>query len=163
MRNSLLIAGLVLVLGLSGCGYHLRGSAESGAVPRQLFVDAPLWVRDEMRILVESAGGEVLKGPDGADSTIRFREDAFDKRVISVDSRTGKEREVELSYSLYFDASDAAGQPLLTNQRVHLLRDFTIDADAVLGKGAEESVLKEEMRRDAISQLLRRVESALDR
>ena len=137
----------------------MRGSV--GATARDVYVDGPSWMVEETEILVESAGGRMLKGPTGADGIIRFREDKFDRRVISVDSRTGKEREIELSYSLSFDLSDQAGKLLLDNSRVYQLRDYTIDVDAILGKATEEEVLKREMRRAAVSQLMRRVDSVL--
>ena len=42
--RALAILILVTVLPLSGCGYHLRGSAESGAVARDLYLDGPAWL-----------------------------------------------------------------------------------------------------------------------
>ena len=103
----------------------------------------------------------MLKGPTDAGGVIRFRNDSFDRRVISVDSSTGKEREVELSYSLYFDVRNRAGELLLDNARVHVLRDYTIDPDAILGKFTEVEVVKREMRRAAVAQLIRRADSVL--
>lgn len=161
MKSLLALLVLSTCLAVSGCGYQLRGTAASGAVARDVYVKGPSWLVEEVKILVESAGGSLRKSSSEADGTVRYIDGKFDRRVISVDSRTGKEREIEISYSLYFELTDKAGELLLSDTRVHLLRDYTIDADAILGKVSEEEVLRDEMRRDAASQLMRRVESVL--
>ena len=152
---------LLSIAATSGCGFHLKGHGEGASAAHKIFLNGPAWLADELQILLESAGGGILASHQGADASVRVREEGFDKRVISVDAQTGKEREFELVYSVYFDASDANRSKVLENERVSVLRDYTLDADAVIGKGREEGVLREEMRRDAAAQLLRRVESVL--
>jgi len=52
---------------------------------------------------------------------------------------------------------------VLGSQSVSLLRDYVFDPDAVIGKSREEGVLREEMRRDAAQQILRRIRAAISR
>ena len=52
---------------------------------------------------------------------------------------------------------------MIENGRVNLLRDYVFNPEAVIGAGREEELLRDEMRRDAARQLMRRVEAALKR
>jgi len=100
---------------------------------------------------------------DGADASIDVTSEVFDRRVLSVDPNTGKEREFELAYTVAFNVVRGDGAPVLSGQSINLLRDYVFDADAVIGKSREEGVLIVEMRRDAAQQLLRRLRSSLSR
>ena len=172
--NSILLRGalvrtLALVLAaawLGGCGYQLRGSAASGdqaASLSEVYVDGPGWLVDEFEVLLESSGGEVLDAPRKGAPAVKMVTEQFERRIVSVDSSTGKTREIEIVYTLRFNLRDEGGAALFQNERLSLRRDLSIDPDAVLGKVSEESLIQQEMQRDAASQLLRRVQSALAR
>ncbi|MCL4315318.1 MAG: LPS assembly lipoprotein LptE, partial [Gammaproteobacteria bacterium] len=67
--------------------------------------------------------------------------------------------EFELVYTVNFDVQDKDGKALTDRQTIRLTRDFVFDETQVLGKEAEESVLREGLRRDAAGQILRRVQA----
>ena len=114
-------------------------------------------------MLLESSGGEVLDAPRKGAPAVKMVTEQFERRIVSVDSSTGKTREIEIVYTLRFNLRDEGGAALFQNERLSLRRDLSIDPDAVLGKVSEESLIQQEMQRDAASQLLRRVQSALAR
>ena len=148
---------------LGGCGFQLRGEVALPADIRTVHVNAPVELRDEIQIYLEGSGVAVADSRAGADASIDVTSEIFDRRVLSVDPNTGKEREFELAYTVAFNVVRGDGAPVLSGQSINLLRDYVFDADAVIGKSREEGVLIVEMRRDAAQQLLRRLRSSLSR
>ncbi len=155
-----LIAAALL---LSGCGFKLRGAVELPETIRTVQVMAPPELRNDILTLLESGGVGVSPSGSGADARITVTSERFSRRVLSVDPNTGKEREFELAYTLDFGVTDRGGQAVIENGKVNLLRDYVFDPEAVIGAGREEELLRNEMRRDAARQLMRRVEAALKR
>ena len=92
---------------------------------------------------------------------LQLSDERFSRRVLSVDSNTGKEREFELAYQVAFQVTGAGGEELVPKQTVSLVRDYVFDADAVLGKSREQSVLQAEMRRDAAARIGRSIAASL--
>ncbi len=156
-------ASLLLAAHLTGCGFELRGRASLPDDIRSVHVNAPAALRDELQIFLEGGGAELAESGTSADVTINVSSETYDRRVLTVDPNTGKEREFELAYSVAFDVKRANGTPVLASQSVRLIRDYVFDPDAVIGKSREEGVLREEMRRDAAQQILRRIRAAISR
>ncbi|HSS63483.1 MAG TPA: LPS assembly lipoprotein LptE [Gammaproteobacteria bacterium] len=155
--SPLLAAALLLV----GCGFQLRGALDLPDNVRTLHVIAPSELRNDIITLLESGGvGAATSGAE-ADASITVTSERFSRRVLSVDPTTGKEREFELAYTLDFGVTRSDGATVIENGTVNLLRDYVFDPQAVLGTSREEALLREEMRRDAARQLMRRVEAAL--
>ncbi len=157
MRITLIIvlAGL-----LSACGFQLRGGNVLPADLSNLYVQAPADLADDVRVYLSGTDTQVLDRPKGADVILTLSNARYDRRVISVDPSTGKEREFELTYSLDYRASKTAGKTLLNTQRLTIRRDYVFDRDAIIGKSREAGVLRTEMRRDAVRQILLRLQSA---
>jgi len=152
---SLLFAALI-----SGCGFHLRGIAPLPEGVNAVHVRAPSTVlADEVSIFLEAGGARATESSEEADAVLNVSSEQFARRVLSVDPQTGKEREFELAYTVSFDLVGSDGKALLAGESLRLLRDFVFDADAVLGKSREEGVLRDEMRRDAAQQIVRRIAS----
>ncbi len=167
MPQSNLLARLAIVLlclaTLSACGFSLRGHAPlpSGIDTVHLQTGSTA-LRNHLRLALEANGARIAPEKKGADATLVIAAESFDRRVLAVDPGTGKSREFELVYNLNFRFSGRDGKALLASQALKLRRDFVFDDDAVIGKSREEGVLIEEMRRDAASQIMRRL-SALSR
>lgn len=153
---------LLLASALTGCGFELRGQMTLPSDIRQIHVQGPAVLKNEVEVALTGSGVAVASEPAAADAVLAIESDRFNRRVLSVDPDTGKEREFELVYVVNFRATRGNGESLLESQRVNLLRDYVFDADAVIGKSREEDVLRQEMRRDAAQQILRRLESALN-
>lgn len=158
------VIGLLLVaaLLLSGCGYRLRGDIALPRDVRTVHVRAPAALGQDIRTLLESGGVALTPNRAEADASISVSDERYDKRVLSVDPTTGKEREFELAYTVSFVVTRRDGTKVIADGRVNLLRDFIFDPDEVLGKSREEDVLREEMRRDVAQQMMRQVEAAFE-
>jgi LPS-assembly lipoprotein len=158
------LSGLLLaaVTMLSGCGFHLRGESFQGSKLGHVFVQSvdPL-VTDELNLFMEDAGATIVKTRAQADVVLTVSNEHFDKRVLTVDPNTGQQSEFEIDYHVDFSATRRDGKDLLPRATIELQRDYVFDPNAVLGMSREESVLQEEMRRDAVQQMLGRLDRAL--
>ncbi|MDX1512512.1 MAG: LPS assembly lipoprotein LptE [Gammaproteobacteria bacterium] len=158
------LALLALAAGqLGGCGFQLRGDATLPAEIRSVHVNAPAGLKEELQIYLEGAGVDLASSRSGADASINVTREFFDRRVLSVDPNTGKEREFELAYTVDFNVVRGNGAPLMDAQSINLLRDYVFDPASIIGKSREEHVLQDEMRRDAAQQLLRRMQAGLSK
>jgi len=110
-------------------------------------------------MLLESSGITTTSDEKGADAILIVESERFRTRTLSVDSETGKERERELSYTIVYQVITPTNEELLPKQTINLIRDYVFDERAVLGTAREQHVLHEEMRRDAIHQILRRLKT----
>ena len=157
---------LVLALAIAatgGCGYQLRGAVSLPPALDGIRVTGPAGIRGALTQMLESGGAGVRQESESANAVLRLSRERFTRRVLSVDPDTGKEREIELAYSVAFRVAGGDGEELMPEQTVSLLRDYVVDTGAVLGKSREENVLREEMRRDAAGQIARRIETSLGR
>ena len=156
---------LVLALTIaitSGCGYQLRGAVSLPPDLDAIHIAGPPEIGAALARMLDS-GGIQVQAPGPARAVLRLSDERFSRRLLSVDPNTGKEREFELAYRVAFQLTDADGKVLVPKQSVSLLRDYVFDADAVLGKSREQSVLRDEMRRDAAGQIARRLATSLGR
>lgn len=158
-----LIAMAVLAFGqLTGCGFHLRGAMELPEVMQRTYlqgvsVDSAL--AQEVRAVIEGAGGELVTRLADATAILRLGGDRSGRSIASVDS-DGKVREYALRYSLTYTLLNSAGEVLLPSRTLETSRIYTFDQGNVLGSGTEEAVLIREMRSSAVAQMMRQVEVA---
>ncbi len=154
---------LLMVVTAGGCGYQLRGAVSLPPELDGIHVAGPRDIGAALTLLLDSGGIQVQSSRDSASAVLRLRDELFDRRVLSVDASTGKEREFELAYRVAFELIGADGEELLPMQTVSLVRDYVFDANAVLGESREQEVLHAEMRRDAATRIVRRITASLGR
>jgi len=157
MRAAAVIALSAL---LAGCGFQLRGADVLPPDLGSLHVSAPPVLLAETEFFLEGSDTRLMPGREGADLVLTIANERYDRRVLSVDPDTGKEREFQLAYTVDVSAVTPGGRTVLAPQSVTLLRDFVFDRDALLGSGREELVLRDEMRRDAVQQIMYRLRAA---
>jgi LPS-assembly lipoprotein len=155
---------LLGLLALAGCGFQLRVAATlPPAVNPMLIQGAPAHdlLRVEFENLLEQ-GGVVLTNQRGEARTILTIQDRkSDKRVLSVDQH-GKVAEYELHESVRFRVTRPDGSELVPLQRATISRSYVnTGGEQALGKQAEELLLRDDMRRDLLAQVLRRLEAQL--
>lgn len=163
----LYLATCLLSLSLTACGFHLRGQ-ESTNLPAYLSslrlsapAYAPLTV--EMRnALKGQAGVRVVEDMQAAAATLTLAGEQIESQVQAIDI-SGKVSDYLLNYSVAFSLTAADGQVLLPMQFIKLQREYTFDKLNVLAKEREDAFLRQEMRRDAVQQILRRMASLAPR
>lgn len=150
----------LLLPGLVGCGFHLRGAVPLPEVMQRTLIkgidNSPLYYDLESALL--AAGSKVVKSPEAATATLVIQREHNGRRVLSVDSLGGAS-EYELSLLVVFSLVGHDGRIIASNESLRLLRDYNFDPNNVLGSGSQESLLQDEMRRDAAQQILRRLQS----
>ena len=158
LNNLLLTIGLCVLL--SACGFQLRGTASP-----MLPADAVIFIDGQPGILSELAQylpqDQLRDQPEQATVVLRLSDERFDRRVLSVNAKTGREREAELIYTVLFTLKRMDDSLLLPRQRIRIVRDTLSDADKVIAQYEEEAVLRHEMRRNAMQQIARRVQTFL--
>lgn len=159
MNSLTRIAVFALVATLAACGFHLRGQEERGVAPRELLTtyvqggNPQTGLTDELR----RSGSRIIQDRQQAKLLLTLLTDGFERRLLSVGT-TGKAREFELYYSVTFEVRDQAGKELLPKTDISLVRDYRFDETQLLGKDAEEAVLRQDMVREAVQQILRRLQ-----
>lgn len=152
-----LVFALLLLL-LSGCGFHLRGSVElPQAMARSYIVaDKSSALGLELENTLRAAGGEVVRTRAEATAVLTLHEERLGSRVLTLDTQ-GRASGLVLTLLASFSLVDGAGALLVDREGVRIEREYSFDPDNVLAQGGEASVLHEEMRRQAAAQILRRV------
>lgn len=179
VRSNVLFRSLLVVCCLSlvtACGFHLRGAV---VLPEQMlktYVEGaseaePL--HQEIRIALESAGGELVER-EAASAVLNISSARFDRRVLSVDA-SGLASEYELNFLLRFSLQgarqDSSPQDSLSQvkeqvllvpmQKLSISRSYSFDSSNVLAKSEEETLLREEMLRRAVRQMLQQLQVSL--
>jgi len=146
-------------LSLSGCGYHLRGSndVDLGVKRVHIVSHGANQLADALERVFRIRGVAVSDQREDVNAIITVSEEAYERRVLSVDADTGKVREFEMDFQARVAVHGPGGEVLLEEHRLALQRDFTFDETAVLGKFQEENAIRQEMREDAAETILRRI------
>lgn len=152
---------LASMLAAAGCGYQLRGAVSLPPGLEAIHVDGPPGIGAALVQALEGGGARIAPTRDSTSALLQLSDERFDRRVLSVDADTGREREFELAYRVTFRLIGGDGEELVSTQRVSLLRDYVFDSHALLGASHEQDILRAEMRRDAAGQVVRRIEAAL--
>ena len=147
------------MLAFVGCGFHLRGTVELPAAMSVMALEDARPATDiayELRRGLERQGVTVV---EQASMVLQLHKETYSKRVLSVDA-AGRAKEYAIGYVVSFSLREKGGSAWLAGESVSVSRDLSFDAKAVLGSGGEEAQLKEEMLRDAVTSILRRLQKA---
>ncbi|MGK5027392.1 LPS assembly lipoprotein LptE [Janthinobacterium sp. RB2R34] len=152
-----------LVLALSACGFHLRGSNGSFMLPFAtmniaLPDSSPLAI-DLKRYIRAIGSTQIVDTREAADATLEVLVDpekTRTKTILSLNSN-GRVREYQLGYSIQFRVVDKAGNVLLGLTTIALNRPITFNESQVLAKETEEAQLYRDMRNDLVQQIMRRL------
>lgn len=149
--------GCTLMLLAAGCGFKLAGQPEMPF--ESLYVSAPDYSSfgAEFKRHVESGGKTRLaRRPEDAQAVLEILGESREKQILSLTS-AGRVAEYLLHYRVAFRLRDRANREWISPSEIALQRDLTYDDDAVLAKENEEQFLYQDMKNDAIEQLVRRL------
>lgn len=147
---------------LPACGFQLRDAV---ALPADL---GPLRVvsRDPYSPLAESlsqaltrAGAEVpVEGSKDDVATLQIVSEAWRSTPLSVDA-FGRAQEYTLHYAVFFAMKHADGSVIVPQQGVELSRDYVSSPTSSIGTASEQELLANEMRREMVASILRRIDA----
>jgi LPS-assembly lipoprotein len=144
---------------LLSCGFHPRGALSLPEGAENIYLSGvgpstPL-ARD-IAMLYTRSGGTVVDERDEAEAVLEILGESSDRRVAAVNA-DGRVSQFELYYAIRFRLLDPRGEIIHPESSVGVTRDYAFDPTNVLGKAQEESLLRDDMRQQAVGQLLRRL------
>lgn len=157
------ISTLLLLVVVTGCGFHLRGVYQ---LPPQMATTM---------LKVDNMNSELARGLKRSLETsgiiivdnvvdkksiavLRVNKENHSKRVLSVDIN-GRVREYALHYALTIELSGPTGL-VMPDQTLEMSRDFLFDPEDVLGKSDEEADLLRDMQQDMVRLIMLRLQAA---
>ncbi len=157
--------GCILLLSalLAACGYSLRAPVQ---LPQQLrslnlqtFNLKNQAENSELSRLLKrslkSSGVHVLSDPDQSFYTLQISREKNSRRTVSIDSRA-KASEYELHMEVSYQLGNQ-DKVLLGPETLFIEKIYLEDVDNIVGKSEEVKILKNEMRKELIAQLLLRL------
>jgi LPS-assembly lipoprotein len=156
-RRSLILAG-ASALALSACGFRLRGPQEMafdtvfvGGVGQYSRFGA------ELRRQIEAAGTTRVVGtPAEAEVRLDILGNERDREILSI-AGDGSVREYQIDRILVYRIRDKAGNELVPPTQLRTRREYDFDDAQIIAKQREEALLFEDMERDLMQQLVRRL------
>ena len=163
-KPSISITLLVLILGLSACGFQLRGYHQASPNLDGLYIEGGDQ-RDTLAGVLQRqlsvAGVELAASPNLAKNRLQILGEHFSQRVISVDAN-GKVLEYELRLDAGFMVNPGGpeGQEL-PRQALELTRQLSLSDADELGRRNEAALMRVDMRRELAGQIIRRLQAQL--
>ena len=158
-----LIAILALALGLTACGFHLRGALslppDLGPV-RVVAKDPYSPLAESLAVALEQAGATSAPEDGTGDvATLRIRLEKWGQTPISI-AQFGRAQEYTLRYAVMFSLDKADGTNVVPEQTVELARDYVSVPTRSTGTEGEREVLAREMQKEMTASILRRIDAA---
>ena len=151
---------LTAALLLSACGFQLRGAAQ---LPfNTIFVQAPptsQFATQVRRAVQAGSSTRLTNAPEQAEVLLQILNEAQEKQILSL-SGGGRVSEYLLRYRVSFRLTDSKNREYIPASEIVLRRDYSYNDSQALGAESEEALLYRDMRSDAVSQLLRRLQAA---
>ena len=160
-RRALAAAAALATAALAACGFRLEGA---DALPEEMartYLEAPDRSSEffaSLREALRLRGAEIVDTPEEAMSVLRITEDTTDQRVMSVTARNVP-REYEIFYAVTFSL-EAGARQLVEPQSMIATRVYAWNENEVLGKAAEERILRQSLADDLARRALRRIEAS---
>jgi LPS-assembly lipoprotein len=151
---------LAVVTALAGCGFHLSRPPD---LPFEtLYIDAPNYssvAADLKRYLASTSHTKLVDRPEQAQITVQILSELQESQILAL-SVAGRVNELQLRLRIMFRAKDRENKEWIVPTEILLHRDMTYDDQTVLAKDNEQTLLVEDMRQDAVRQLVRRLAQA---
>lgn len=146
---------LTMTITLMACGFHLRGLADLSF--NKIYIkNQSMSISKDLNVALKSNGVTIVKEPEDAQIQVDMMNEGTEKRILSLGG-TGTVREFELFYRVNFRIKASTEELWGPVQMVEGRRDFSYLDTELLAKSYEEAQLYEDMRRDAVREILRRL------
>ena len=145
---------LASALGLSACGFHLRGNYPVPEFLRAVTPDVPAdatVLRQGLERALERAGIA-----EGGEYSLTLTRESIQKQTAVVDERA-RAAEYLITYELDYLLKSKDNERMIPSRQIILRRSYQTDPNHVSGKSAEEELIIREMREDALNQLMRQI------
>jgi len=152
----------VILVVLQACGFQLRGEAALPAGATVLAVDAvdpdsPL--KRDLEAALKRAGADVRASTGAGVATLKLPVMRLGTEPVTI-GKNARVKEYRVYFRVELEVLAADGRVMLARTPLELTRDYTFDEQQALGAEVEQEVIRKELQRDMVQQVLRRVERA---
>ena len=155
LKRSITVLGLAFLM--TACGFHLRGTGTTQMALNELNFTA----RDELsplgKMVKESLVNNKVQVSSSAPFTLYVGPEETTQRTASFTAGT-RSAEYTLTTAVSYELRSGK-LPTLLQDRIEVQRTYAHNQNNVTGSGQEESLLREEMRRDLVMQLMMRLQA----
>lgn len=144
---------LVSVLALTACGFEMRGTADL-AFKTLSMQGANLTVKKDLIKSLKINGVTVVDDDQKAELILELLSEQREQNILSLSGR-GVVREFELVYRVNFRLRNPQSETWGAVQTIEGRRDYSYDDTQLLAKQFEEQRLFEDMRNDAVREIMR--------
>jgi LPS-assembly lipoprotein len=150
----------VLLTSMSGCGFHMRGSTPASQIAfESVYLDAakgtPL-ERELRRSILSQSNTALATDQKTAAVTLRILSEAQERKILTLNAQ-GQVREYSLIYRINFEVADKENKKLLPPNELALQAFLSYSESQALAKETEERMTYDDLRRDAVSQIMRQL------
>jgi LPS-assembly lipoprotein len=150
---------LLLIAPLAGCGFHVRGTTPDSQLSfASIYLDAPRGtpIERELRTMIRTGNVQLAADAKSAAVTLRVLSQAQERKVMTLNAQ-GKVREFSLTYRVRFEITDANNKKLLQPPEIALQSILSYSEEQALAKEQEERLTFDDLRRDAVGQIVRQL------
>ncbi len=154
-RHLRLTFTLICTLALCACGFQMRGLTN---LPfENLYIEGHrLTITKDLKKSLAVNSVAIVTDQKQADLMLELMSEVSERKILSL-SGGGKVREFELIYRVNFRLRDPSSELWGETQEVEARRDFSYDDSQLLAKQFEEAQLFEDMKSDAVREIMRRL------
>lgn len=163
-RLPLIVTLGLLLITISSCGFHLRGTEKSGESRiESLYLYSPDTfgaLTHGLRERFEQNGTRLTETEEKADLVLRLSSERRSRRPVTTTSEISvAEYEIRLEVDLAFSLSDEDNT--LPQATLYAQRVYSFNEGSLVGNSEEERLLVEEMRQELIDQIVRQSYASL--
>jgi len=142
---------------LAGCGFHLSGPRPLAFSTIHVSISEYSSLGIVLRRQIALSGSTTVeKDASRAEVKLQILSNSRGREILSI-TPTGTVREYELTQVIRFRLADHDGKELIPPTAISVRREYTFSDELILGKEQEEVLLFEDMEKDLVRQLLRRL------
>ena len=142
---------------MTACGFHLRGTGTTQMALNELNFTARDALSPLGKMVKESLVNNKVQVSSSAPFTLYVGPEETTQRTASFTAGT-RSAEYTLTTAVSYELRSGK-LPTLLQDRIEVQRTYAHNQNNVTGSGQEESLLREEMRRDLVMQLMMRLQA----
>lgn len=163
LKQSLFLFAVLLLL--TSCGFHLRGQTQIAPELHVLYLQTPQPYGPfavQLRRGLRSMGIVLVDSIKDAPRVLRILNDSLGQQLTAISANT-QVRTYTLTYTITFQIEDCQGVIILPPQTVSTVTTYETSVIQTLGDRDVLNTVQEEMRRDAIGQIINRLNAKKSR
>ena len=155
LKRSITVLGLAFLM--TACGFHLRGTGTTQMALNELNFEARDALSPLGKQVKESLANNKVQVSSSAPFTLYVGPEETTQRTASFTAGT-RSAEYTLTSAVSYELR-SGNLPSLLQDRVEVQRTYAHNQNNVTGSGQEAALLREEMRRDLVMQLMMRLQA----